>query len=287
MPSFIRNARVTVATRIGSVKTDKTGQRFKTFGDKTVIEGMRVYFKIVKTLKPDSNKATLTIVNLAKETRALFTVKPVHITLETGHNGEYAKLYEGDLIRGPSKQMGTEWLTELQLGTGHDAMGHARVSKSFKIGADPKTVVKELLSTMGQTIPKDVDELKQVFSSGISLNGPSDKELTRILKVEGMSWSNQDGRVQILKGTDATSAPAIVVSQNTGMIGSPELGAPEKAGEPAVLKVKKLLDPELSPGGLISVKSKFIQGTFRVFRVLHSGDTHSQTWYSDIEATPL
>lgn len=284
MASFIRNVRATVASRLGSVSTDTTGARFNVFADQTVIEGLRIAFEIVKDLKPQSNKAKIVIYNLSKGTREIFAQKPVRVTLEAGYAGAYFKIYEGDLITATPKWQETEHLTTLQLGTGRDRERGARLSRTYKIGSNPKQIATDLAESMGLKIPKNIDEFKKVFSSGVTLKGPSADQLTKILKVQGMGWSNQDGRLQILRDGKGTTAEAIVVSSETGMIGSPELTSPNKKGQPAVLKVRTILDSEKAPGRHIAVRSRDTTGTYIITKLTQIGDNYAQPWYSDIEA---
>jgi len=284
LPSFIRNVRVTVASRLTSTSTDSTGARFNNFGSETVIEGLRVSFEIVKDLKPQGNKATIRIYNLSKGTRKLFAQKPIRVTLEAGYDGEYSKIYEGDLITGKSKEEAPEWITTLQLGTGHDKDKHARHNKGYKINANPREVIKGIVGAMGDAMPKNLDDFKQTFSSGFTLKGSAAESLTKLLKVEGMGWSRQDGRLQFLKDGQGTTASAVVVSVKTGMIGSPELTSPDKKGQPAVLKLRTILDSEKTPGRILKVESRDTNGTYIATKVTMVGDNYGTPWYSDVEA---
>jgi len=178
----------------------------------------------------------------------------------------------------------------VQAGTG--AAGHrsGRISRTYRAGTDFKTVVRDIAESNGLKIPAsaaDVQEFLGKLSTGITLNGPSSKEMHRILGAKGFSHSIQDDQLQLLKDGDVSKARAIVCSEATGMLGSPELGTPEAKGKPPVLTVRMWLEPELSPGGLLSVASRDIRGAFKILRVTHTGDNRGKPWYSDVEATPL
>lgn len=276
---------MTVASRLVSTSTDTSGARFNNFGDRTVIEGLRVSFEVVKDRKPKSNKAKIVIYNLTKGTREIFAQKPVRVVLEAGYAGEFFKIYEGDLISATPKWQETEHLTTLQLGTGRDSERNARFGRTYKIGGNPKQIAKDLARSMGLD-PSALtrENFVQVLSSGLTMKGPSADQLTRILKTEGMGWSNQDGRLQVLRDGQGTTAEAIVISVDTGMIGSPELTTPAKKGEPAVLKVRTILDSEKTPGRHLALRTRDITGTYIASKVILIGDNYAQPWYSDIEA---
>lgn len=286
---FDRRVRVTVASRLGSKSHDSAGRFFNAFTRSTKIEDLRVKFDILKTLSQDANKATITIVNAAAGTRAEFATLPAHVTLDAGYENDLHTIYKGDLISGDSHRARTEWLTELQAGTGANAIKHARVRLSIKKGASTLDQLKSTAATMGLKIPTSASgakEFQSTLANGGTVQGPSMRAMQRLVRPHGFSASIQDDQLVIL--ADGTrSIQSVVVSQETGMIGTPELGTPDKKGGVPTLKVKMLLSAGLSPGGVIVLKAERVSGNFKVQQVRHIGDTRAQPWYSEIEATPL
>ncbi len=256
-----------------------------------VITEMRVMFKITKSLKPEPNKCECTIVNLSETTRNEFAKLPLHLRIDAGYGENLERLFEGDLNWAYSKHVGTEWLTKLESGDGARAFKFAQVNRSFKGGTDAKTLVTEVAKSMGLKMPAniaDAKELAKKFTSGVSLTGDSRHAMTGLLKSRGLGWSMQDGRLQIL-GNEALEGEALVLSEDTGMIEVPDLGAPSKPGALPVLKIKHTLYPGLTPGRKIAPKSRGITGVFRISQVTHTGDTFGDgtAWSTEVEATPL
>lgn len=281
---YKRNVRLTLARpRVSGADGYFTQQ-----ANAVVIEDPRVTFTIEKHLGSEPNTCAIEVFNLAENSRAAFERKPLHVRLEGGYDGEYARLFVGDLRFGRSKIDGTEWITRLEVGDGERAFNYARVSRSFKAGVDKRTVLEDIAKSMGLKIPKTLDDARELtdqFASGLTLEGPSHKELTRLAKSMGMTWSVQDGTLQVLRSTDVRADRAIVVSESTGMIGSPELGTPKQPGGAPILSVQMLLAPEVTPGGRIKMESRAIRGIFRVERVVHTGDTDPRgPWMTEIEA---
>jgi hypothetical protein len=248
---------------------------------------MRVAFSLEKTIKAEPNKGEITVSNLAEATRAELQRKPLAVRLEAGYDGELERLFVGDARYVQSKRDGASWLTMIQLGDGERSYQFGRVNRSFRRGITVGAAIREVASAMGLpvTVNANLTELDQKqFVSGLTLFGPGRRELTRLLQPHGREWSIQDGRLQILTAEEARFDQAVLVSQDTGMIGSPEFGVPEKKGGKPALSVKMLLYPGLTPGGRIQVVSNNINGLFRIEKVRHSGDTHGEEWYSEIEA---
>ncbi len=254
-----------------------------------VVTNLRVVFNIEKTLGKDPNTCEVKIYNLAERTRGEVQAKPLHVRVDAGYDGQVERLFAGDLRFAQSKRLPVDWETCLQVADGDRAHRFARVSRSYKAGVDVKAAIGEVAKSMGLKVPKSVAEARELaaqFTTGLSLHGPSQAELEKLLKPHGFSHSIQDGRLQILKGDAAHPGQAIVISQDSGMVGSPAFGAPEKKSGKRLLTVKTLLKPAVFPGGLIKVESLEISGVFRCERVVHSGDTHGSEWYTTIEAKP-
>lgn len=285
-----RNARLTLARPRGG----GADSYFTQEANAVEITELRVSFQITKSLGSEPNTCVIEVYNLADVSRTAIERRPLHVQLEAGYDGEYARIFTGDLRWGSSTHESVDWVTRLEVADGDRAYNHARVKRSFKAGVDKKTVLDDIAKSMGwKGLPKSLDdarELVEQFSSGVTLQGPSRVEMDRVLKSAGMSWSVQDGQLQILRSTDVRRDRAFVVSQDTGMIGVPVYGAPKKAGEAPILSVKMLLAPEVLPGGRIQLatKNKSINGFFRVERVVHTGDTDPRgEWQTEIDAKPL
>ncbi len=257
------------------------------------VTGLRVQFSITKSLESTPNSCTATIYNLSKATRAELQRPRVQVRLDVGYDGGLARLFTGDLHDSPSELQGVDMETKLLLGDGVRAYRNARVSRSFKAGTDARTAFKEVANSMGLRVPSNIDEAEALatqFSSGVTLSGPSQEEMTRITKAAGYSsWSIQDGQLQLLADDATLANEAILVSVETGMLGVPSFGTPAKDGKPAPLTVRKLIDPGAlpAPGKRIVVRSREINdAVFKVTRVTHVGDTHGEDWHSEMEALP-
>ena len=128
----------------------------------------------------------------------------------------------------------------------------------------------------------------------------------------GLDWSIQGREIQVVKKGGAFKKTAIVLSSDSGMLGSPaqdaqvmtekaaaKIGYTKKSAGVRTLKelnrdgvyeenlqvlgfkVNSLLQPTVEPGALVQVKSKGIDGEFfKVETILHVGDTHGQDWSS-------
>ncbi len=280
---FRRLAAVTLAKPL-------TGKFFGQQPNAIVVTDLRIQFSIEKSLEREPNSAHVTITNLAERSRAEVQQRPVWIRLDAGYDGQLERVFEGDLFHGESMRESADWETKLQVNDGGRAFRFARVSRSYGAGVDAYTALREAAKAMGleaRFSPQAALELRAQYASGLVLQGPARMELDKVLAPYGMSWSIQDGRLQVLRAGEYRTEEPILISQDTGMVGVPDYGSPEKKGQSPSLTVKTLLQPSVTPGGRVQVASRQIRGTFRVERVVHEGDTHGETWHTTIEAKPL
>lgn len=266
------------------------GQFFAYSAALTVITGLRVAFDIEKNLGKEPNTCTVRVYNLSERTRGELQDKPLHVRLSAGYEDQVEQLFEGDLFWSASKKESADWETTLQLADGERSFKHARVSRSYRSGVDARTAITEVAKSMGLKARFSAAAelaLRRQFAGGVVLEGACRTEMSRLLAPYGIDWSIQDGDLLLLKPTEHRSELPVVISQGTGMIGSPEFGAPEKKGDKPLLTVSTLLNARVVPGGRVEVGSRNVNGIFRVERVTHSGDNFGEDWTTTAEAKSI
>lgn len=264
-------------------------QFFERIGDAIEITEMRMKFTVKKSLGKEPNSCKIVITNLSEHTRNELEKKPLGVTLAAGYRDSGARLlFTGDLARSVSTYKGTDWETTLQVHDGGRAYAHARSLLSYKRGVRVEKVISDVAATMGLKLPPEAEqspELKQALATGISLHGPSRDVLTQVLAPYGYNWSVQNERLQILKDGQLRAGEALLVNQDTGLIGSPQRSVPDKPGGKSELTVESLLYPEVLPGIQIKLESRTFNGEFRPKEVEHEGDTHGDDWKTKMRCT--
>lgn len=281
---YNRKARLTLARPL---KAGDAWEFFTLQPNAIEINDLRIAFSIEKSLPSEPNTAQIIVTNLAAQTRAELDRKPLKVILDVGYDGELQTLFRGDLRWSFSSRTSTDWNTDIHCGDGERAYRFARVKRSFKPGTALKTVLGDVVGSMGLKLPKNVSEARELTTqlvSGAVVNGPSQLELTRMLGAAGYGWSVQDEQLQVLKQGEALVRQALLISQATGLIGSPTFSAPQDNSKAPTLNLDTLLNPAIRPGALVFVDSKTVSGQFRVEKVVHTGDTYGSDWKSHVEA---
>jgi hypothetical protein len=262
--------------------------------DTLLVDGLRVQFKVVKSLKKEPNSCELTISNLSKATRSTMRKTRAAIILSAGYADTVAQIFSGHARTTDHKRNGPTWETLIQAADGEVQFQANRVSESFGPGTKVADVIAKLAGASGLN-PGNVLEAARAggfrgnldqFAQGYVAHGKAATELERIFKSAGLEWSVQDGALQVLKPGATSTTKAILLSPTTGLIGSPEHAAPDKKGKPSPLKCKALIQPQFKPGVRVAVQARDVQGEYRIVKVTHTGDTHGPAWYSELEVRP-
>lgn len=253
-------------------------------------QALDIAFDIERTLKPEPNTAEISIWNLNPDHRkALEGLDEVPVSLEAGYQGRTSLLYLGRLRQCSSRRDGPDIITTVSSGDGEKEQKTARVNFASAQGTPPKTVIDQLVRALGLDPGNSQDaallaamaQKASIFAQGTVVSGQASAEMTRLCDSLGLEWSVQQGAVQLLlKGKPLLSA-LLLVSPETGLIGSPSID------NKGVLSAQLLMVPDVVPGCVVQLQSEFINGTFRIEKAKYSGDTAGADWFIDIEAKKL
>lgn len=266
---------------------------------------LRIQFRVEKQLYTPPNTADISITNLSEDTRRGMQQTGAEVILEAGYadaadaDGHYPLLFHGDARTIDHIRHGTEWVTRIQCGDGEVGYRYAQANLSRPPGTAKADVAKALaqalqpsgidvsafLGQLGGALQFEVPDL----AGGYAAQGNALEEFQKLAAPEGWIVSIQNGQLQVVttKGTTLGQQTVPLISAETGMLGSPEHGSPDKNGLESILKVSSLLLPQLVPGNLFKLEAEGNAGNYRAQKVVHTGDTHGGDWKTEIEAWPM
>lgn len=247
--------------------------------------GMRVTFNITRTDKKEPNTNKVVVTNLSASTRSALQTKGVKLTLEAGYASVgTTRIFRGDVRTVDHVRNDASWDTTFQVGDGERAYQNARVGESFAPGTNGNVILNYLANASGLQIGNvaDVDLSRVRFDSGYVVAGKWQQAMQRFCASVGYSWSVQDETLQVLAPDGEQPGLIPLISPQTGLIGSPEMGSPETKGKPQLVKFVSLLKPA-RPGGLVHLKSDRYDSDVRIKKVNMRGDTHGDDWYTEYE----
>jgi hypothetical protein len=162
----------------------------------------------------------------------------------------------------------------------------ARLVRSFAPGASVGDVLGAAAKAMGvrlgntaqRTVSAKIAGTQATkFFNGYALAGAIDEELDRLARSCGLEWSIQDDELQFLDFGEPLAQLAVLLTPDTGLLGSPE------PGNKGITEVRCLLIPDLYPGRRVDVQSEHIRGVHRVETTKHVGSTFADDWYVDLQ----
>lgn len=253
------------------------------------VSSLAIRFKAKRTLAMRAGTLDLEIRNLRPEhRREIQTARRFHTFVEViaGYRGSESLIFRGDLRKAVPMRDGTDWIVKVTAGDGEHAIRTARVSRSFAPGTTVQAVVQHIAEAMGVGIGNAATALRgaslgalgDTLPEGTVLHGSASAELTRLCESARKTWSIQDGNLQILDLGGALARTAILLSPDTGMVGTPEVV------NRRVITVTALLQPGLTPGQQVAVQSDALLTTapWRITEAEYSGDTHGKDWYAKL-----
>jgi len=187
--------------------------------------------------------------------------------------------------------VGREWVSKVQAKDGGKSFRTARVNCSTKGPAK----IAEVVRAAGEAMGVDLGNLLEKISggslrkpltewvNGMVLSGRAEQQFDKLMRSLGFTWSIQGGALQISGPTDVIGTKPVLLTSSSGMIGAPE------PGEKGIVKVKSLLQPNLTPGRAVEIRTKNdkINGVYRIQKATFTGDTWGGDWGVDIEGKPI
>ena len=170
-------------------------------------------------------------------------------------------------------------MTEIECGDGSDALKNATINKSSGPNSSKTAIVNELVA--GLKVPiKVIKGVKEtVIKNGLSLSGNIKDILPKLLG-EDAEFSIQDNKVMIVPKNEVASAEeAVVVSPQTGLLGSP---IRNKDGEG--VEFTCLINPSISVNHKVQIISNEVEGFYKPRKISFTGDNKQGQWVYRVEA---
>lgn len=271
------------------------GKKITVQVDGLLVSNLRVQFKVIKTVRMEPTTVDLAIFNLAPTTRAGMQKKYAKVVINAGYQGHIEQVFSGKTRTTDHEKMGSDVITRIQGGDGEQQFQFGRVNTSLAPGANYTAAVEACVKALGIGVGNLYSALQPPFRGGLtqltggySAHGSASRELDRLLTTLGFEWNIQDGQLQILVENEPNNDQIYLLTPQTGLLGSPQHGSPDRMGfQSLTLIAKSLLLPAIRPGRRVQVKTQSINGVYRVQKVTYSGDTAGDEWWNEMEMMPV
>ncbi len=288
-----RECAVTVLEETGTVLKQIMG-----YNDSSVRYGLRVGFKVQRTITPVADTAIVRVYNLAPASRAELAQRNIYLTgqsprylqVKAGYEQTAGAIFNGAIVRVVNVREGPDWVTEIEANAAlAQALANTK-EKSWSSGAgiSVESIVRELFQATELGNPvfsvEATTRMAGVFLESFVTEGSAYESIRRVLDAMGLTWSTGVEGVTVLKPGHPKDLRPFLLSEDTGMIGAPkvtDMGA----------EIRMLLDQRVTPGTLLDVSSETLDAStpgldsrFTVWSMDIVGDTHADDWYNNITA---
>lgn len=273
MPRFDRRCTVTVGPEGG------TGVR--------VDESFRIAFRVVKTLGAEVNVSDVSIYGLSEDTRHRIMTEGEVVQIEAGYASGTEVLGVADITRAVVLRRPPDIITLLECGDGVRALRDRKVALSFEAGASLQRVLDRIAQELALGERATGARVEGTYQEGASFSGTAKEALNSVTQRAGVTWSIQDGELQILDRVAPAQGRGVLLTPATGLLDSPErlddAGLETDRQRTTGWRVRSLLNPKIRPGERLVIESAEVQGEYRIDTVEHSGDTRANDWVTEAE----
>jgi len=277
---------------------------FSESGTVRLIEGLHISFTATLRSRGNPNEATISVYNLAPDTRNALRVDGVGVRLFGGYNGKSDKIFEGTIITPVTNpDDAVNMVTEIYSGDGYRNLNRSFFSKSYASGTLLKVILRDVAGTLG--LPFDIDSRVVDGISilrGRSFDSKTKRALNDLSRDFNFNWRINFGvlNIGVVDEADRTSPTAIALNANTGLIGTPTVKFERYKGDTRRRVVApSLLNAGLRPGRLVEIESKkavieydkkfknnrseiSTDGVYLIDEVTHSGDNFGGDFDSEV-----
>ena len=260
-------------------------------------------FEVELSTAREPNTAAVKIWNLSPSHRqALERTETLALRIAAGYVDSISILFDGDVRvaqsrrrveahRSAQSRLGrlvtladvVDVITEIEAEDGGRAYRDARVQQSFAAGTPVVSVLRAAVEALGigegnlaEIAADPTMSGVGTYSEGTVLSGQAYREVDRIVRSIGLTWSIQAGVLQLRSGREPLQVTAVRLTPSTGLIGSPAADAD------GYITALSLLHPGLYPGRPVVLESREISGSFAVRRVRYVGDTAGADWQAEL-----
>jgi len=273
--------------------------------------GLRVVFEITKTLRSSLNTAVIKIYNLNPDNEGKIKGEFTEVLFNVGYQGAALLVFRGQIRNVSTYPAGTDRITEIHAADGERDARKSIVNFTLAAGTTTEQLVDKLTESFETTKKGQIVIKDQARARGRVVSGMAVDVLHAVANDSNASWSIQDGRLDIVEADSTLPTEAIVIRPDTGELAAPEV-------DDKGVKVTSLLNPRIRCNGKIKIdnhelklavvkqrerqpgakpspktpKSKHLartdpDGIYKVYKVVHKGDTRRTEWFSETYAQAL
>lgn len=259
---------------------------------------LHISFNLEKSDTQSSNTGTITVSNLSDEHKAILNQADCFVEFYAGYGNDLGLVFSGGVTSTSEDLSGADRDFKVELIDGftyNDLPGWLSLNGTVSCSEVLDKLVEAMeidSAIITEAAQAKLDEAK--YDNGFSFVGKLKAAMKNVLRKAGVTYSIQNGILQVYVYGESITPKAYSLSAETGLINIPKkitisqnnsntgststssTGTTDK-GIPGY-EVDFFLNPAIGVNDLIVLKSKAISGFFRVHKLSMSGDNYSGDW---------
>lgn len=259
---------------------------------------LHISFSVEKGDKESNNTATVKFWNLSQDTIAEIERKNAVLELRAGYGANLPLILAGDISLASTEQENANMVTTIDVVDGLVAVRDTYVSISYAKRTTGLKIIESVANDMGISYlisePARKKLEQKIFANGFSAVGAAKVVLKKVCGTCGLSWSIQNGVLQIVVTGGAISTKAYVLSAETGLIGVPKeitIGGSSKDSQKQEgqkgYEVRYFMNGAIGVDDLVMLISTKAKGVFKVCSVSINGDNFDGEWTCTAQITEV
>ncbi|SDI16208.1 hypothetical protein SAMN05192534_12375 [Alteribacillus persepolensis] len=240
-------------------------------------------FDVEYTDEPKKNHAEVTFYNLSSD-RINRISRGDPLIINAGYENDVGSCFVGVVYEADTTKEGVDRETTVKAVDGTDQRDKLRVNKTYKEGTRASQIITDLCNIVGLSVgalnlPNDVQYRQGKHEAGTILYR------LRLLAEDCGAKFNINKGLAYFRPPGEGDEVRFIFSPERGLVGSPEpfVEEDEDGNEIKGYNVKALLNHRVQADSIIEIKSKNVNGSFRVRKANHSGQTDGDEWYTEME----
>ena len=246
------------------------------------IKNLKIEIDIKKDTKESPSTGTVSIWNLSESNETKIHDTARSILVSAGYKDFIGVIFNGTVQEVQRERTDLGRVTKISISSNHnakDSLGGVtnRTFEKFKLADIIKFLVSFDLTPVGTYILGNTSAIPNEILPIYSFTGPTKIALTSLLQPRAITWYEDDGIIQFSKkGFPQPGSEIIIVTPNTGLIGSPT--ATDNG-----IRIRTFLNPRMQIGGIIRLESRDYMNDFKIISLLYKGTNWDGGFYTESE----
>lgn len=267
--------------RLAAGKAGKQGFEIGAISD-TQPRPLHISFSLQKTDLETQNTGKVTVWNLSKSHIAALNEKDCVLSLRAGYGKQLPLIFTGIVSFCSTTADGADMKSEIEVVDNLVEIRDTYVSVSYKGTVNWKTIFDDTAAQMGVAVSYSYNAKFTDIHNGFTFVGKAKDIIKKGCSCCGLTWSLQNGVMQIKRPGDVMSQEVYLLNADSGLIGTPArvVVAEDDATGKTMMgwDVEYLLNGAINIDDYVKLESRMVKGYFRVYSLDIQGDNISGDW---------